>query len=499
MPSFHLAINLIALCLFLFFARRAWIRPRPLPPGPKGWPIIGNIFDIPKEKAHIAYMEMAVKYGSDLLYLNMAGTSMLILNSVEATNDLFVGRSTLYSDRPRFPMICELMGWDYNFGFIPYGTRWRKSRALFIQLFSPSNLKTHEKPLMQESVHVFLNRLLDTPKEFEDHMRFLSGGNIISSVYGIVANDFHHPHIELTKKLSMNFRKLQYPGWIPGARFKRKAADERKTVEEMIRQPLEFVKRNIASGTAKPSMASRALQQMQDDGSWSEDKENLLMNALGSIYAAGADTTSTATSTIFLALVCNPDILKKGQAAVDAVVGGHDRLPDLVDEGKIPYVDAIVMEGLRWRPVIPLGIAHHTASADIYKGYYIPADTIVMGNTWAILHDPATYGEDVDQFRPERFLNPDGTLNSTIPYPDAAFGYGRRICPGRVFAHSAVWLTVASLLACFDLSKVSDKDGVAIEPSTDSVDGFFSYPRPYECNITPRSKSIEKMIRQSVS
>ncbi|KAE9399837.1 cytochrome P450 [Gymnopus androsaceus JB14] len=449
----------------------------------------------------------------DLLYLNVAGTSMLILNSTEATNDLFVGRSILYSNRPRFSMICELMGWDHNFAFIAYGPRWRKSRALFIQLFSPSNLKTYEKPRMQESVHVFLNRLLDTPKEFEDHMRFLSGGNTISSVYGIVANDFHHPHIELTKKALRGFSQaaipgsylvdvfpsLKYiPGWLPGASFKRKAADEKKTVEEMIKQPLEFVKRNMADGTAKSCIASRALQEMQDDGSWSEDKEHLLRNVLGTIYIAGVDTTSTANSTIFLALVCNPDILKKGQAAVDAVVG-HDRLPGVVDEGKIPYVDAIVMEGLRWRPVVPLATAHHTASADIYKGYYIPADTIVMGNTWAILHDPATYGEDVDQFRPERFLNPDGTLNSTIPYPDAAFGYGRRICPGRVFAHSAVWLTVASLLACFDLSKASDKNGVAIEPSTDYIDGFISYPRPYECTITPRSQSIEKMIRQSVS
>ncbi|KAE9395214.1 cytochrome P450 [Gymnopus androsaceus JB14] len=458
-------------------------------------------------------MEMAHKYGSDLLYLNMAGRSMLILNSTEATNDLFVGKSTLYSNRPRFPMLCELMGWDYNFAFIPYGTKWRKSRALFIQLFSPSNLKTYEKPRMQESVHVFLNRLLETPKELEDHLGFLSGGNIISSAYGIVANDFHDPYIELSTKANHAFTQaaipgsylvdafplLKYvPGWLPGASFKRKAADEKKTVEEMINQPLEFVKRNMARGTAKSSMASRALQQMQDNGSWSEDKEHLLRDVLGTIYAAGADTTYTATSTIFLALVCNPDILKKGQAAVDAVVG-YDRLPGVVDEGKIPYVDAIVMEGLRWRPVIPLAIAHHTASADTYKGYYIPADTIVMGNSWAILHDPATYGEDVDQFRPERFLNPDGTLNSTVPYPDAAFGYGRRICPGRVFARSAVWLTVASLLACFDLSKVSDKDGVAIEPSTDSMDGFFSYPRPYECTITPRSKLIEKMIRQNVS
>ncbi|KAE9387845.1 cytochrome P450 [Gymnopus androsaceus JB14] len=443
----------------------------------------------------------------------MAGTSMLILNSAEAANDLFVGRSTLYSNRPRFLMLCELMGWDYNFGFIPYGTRWRKSRAMFMQQFSPSNLKTYEKPRVQESVYVFLNRLLDTPKQFKDHLLFLSGGNIISSAYGVITNDFHDPYIELSKKALHGLTQAaipgsylvdafpllkNIPGWLPCARFKRKAADERKTIEEMVKRPLEFVKRNMASGTAKSCIASRALQQMQDDGSWSEDKEHLLKNVLGTIYVAGADTTSTATSTIFLALVCNPDILKKGQAAVDAIVG-DDRLPGIVDEGKIPYVDALVMEGLRWRPVLPLGIAHHTASADIYKGYYIPANTIVMGNSWAILHDPATYGKDADQFRPERFLNSDGTLNSTVPYPDAAFGYGRRICPGRVFAHSAIWITVASLLACFDLSKVSDKDGVAIEPGTDYIDGLLSYPRPYDCNITPRSKLVEKMIRQSVS
>ncbi|KAE9401819.1 hypothetical protein BT96DRAFT_918571 [Gymnopus androsaceus JB14] len=61
-------VNLLALGLFVFLARRAWIRsqtPFPLPPGPKGWPIVGNIFDVPKDKQlHLAYMEMGRKYGS---------------------------------------------------------------------------------------------------------------------------------------------------------------------------------------------------------------------------------------------------------------------------------------------------------------------------------------------------------------------------------------------------------------------------------------------------
>lgn len=95
----------------------------------------------------------------------------------------------------------------------------------------------------------------------------------------------------------------------------------------------------------------------------------------------------------------NPDIVKRGQAAVDAVVGPN-RLPNFGDEDKIPYIDALVMEGMRWRPVLPLGVfhqswkqlnydkfdlgtAHYTTSADVYKGYYIPAKTMIFGNTWS--------------------------------------------------------------------------------------------------------------------
>jgi len=189
--------------------------------------------------------------------------------------------------------------------------------------------------------------------------------------------------------------------------------------------------------------------------------------------------------------------LKKGQAAIDAVVG-TSRLPDFNDEGKIPYVDALMMEGLRWMPVTPLGLPHQTVSADIYNGYQIPANTIVLANIWAMLHDPATYGEDVAQFRPERFLTSDGTLDSTIPFPDAAFGFGRRVCPGRAFAQSSLWLSVASLLACFDFYKVFDEDGVVIEPSTECIDGIVSQPLPYQCSITPRSPAVEGLIKQSL-
>ena len=106
-----------------------------------------------------------------------------------------------------------------------------------------------------------------------------------------------------------------------------------------------------------------------------------------------------------------------------------------------------------WYVHLDLGTAHHT------YGYR------------AILHDADTY-RDPESFNPRRFLNPDGTLNKHVPRPDAAFGYGRRICPGRYFALRSLWMTLANVLAVFSIEKAIDKDGSVIEPSAEFENNF---------------------------
>ncbi|KAF9038255.1 cytochrome P450 [Rhodocollybia butyracea] len=503
MPLERLAFDSIALSLIILVGYGLIIRSRrlPLPPGPKGWPLIGNVFDAPKEKGHIAYIEMGHKYNSDMVYMNVAGMSMLILNSTTAVNDLFVARSQLYSNR------CSIR--------VPHassdGISLSHSEMEISGELSSANLEVYQEPRLQEGIYVLLHRLLETPKDLTRHLYLLLGGTILSTAYGISVDNPHEPLLELSEKAIQTVAESAIPGthlvdalpilehvpsWFPGAGFKRIAASAKIAVERMRNEPMEFVKKNMANGTAKSSIATRVLEKMQEDGNWSEENEEDLNKVLGTVYAAAVETTATVISTIVLGLVRNPDILKKGHAAVDAFVGS-DRLPDFKDEGKIPYVEALIREGLRWRPVFPLAIPHCTAQEDVYRGYYIPANTLVLGNSWAILHDPAVYGDDVEEFRPERFLNPDGSINSSIPFPEAAFGYGRRICPGLEVAQRTIWLAVASMLACFDLTKACDKDGVEIDPDVNFLDGLISYPRPYECTITPRSKAIAETIKQN--
>lgn len=72
------------------------------------------------------------------------------------------------------------------------------------------------------------------------------------------------------------------------------------------------------------------------------------------VWLTGNLQTSSALMTFMLAMVENPRVWKRAQAVIDAIVG-TDRVPEFDDRPSLPYVDAIVRETLRWRPVTPLG------------------------------------------------------------------------------------------------------------------------------------------------
>lgn len=94
------AIFAIGLALYLL---KLWLAQRsalPLPPGPKGYPLIGNVYDIPHHYPWLTYTEWAHKYG-DVFSFNVFGKTTIILNSLEAVRELLEKRSSNYSDRPR--------------------------------------------------------------------------------------------------------------------------------------------------------------------------------------------------------------------------------------------------------------------------------------------------------------------------------------------------------------------------------------------------------------
>ena len=87
------------------------------------------------------------------------------------------------------------------------------------------------------------------------------------------------------------------------------------------------------------------------------------------------------------------------------------------------------------------------------------------------MHDEEVYHEPA-AFRPDRFMR-DGALNPEVRDPSvAAFGFGRRICPGRYMAQDQLWIAVASVLAAFTVSKEKDSAGLEITPEIGCLPGF---------------------------
>lgn len=90
------------------------------------------------------------------------------------------------------------------------------------------------------------------------------------------------------------------------------------------------------------------------------------------------------------------------------------------------------------------------------------------------MHDEERY-PDPETFKPTRFLTSDGKLNRDVPDPDDVFGYSRRVCPGRHFALDMLWLSIASILAVFNVEKSVDESGNVVEPSGEHTSGLVRY------------------------
>ena len=116
----------------------------------------------------------------------------------------------------------------------------------------------------------------------------------------------------------------------------------------------------------------------------------------------------------------HPEVLKKAQEEIDRVVG-RDRLP--TNEADLPYIRALQLELLRWRPVVPLVQPHLASDDDEYNGMRIPKGSLVWANLQAMSRNEEVYPEPM-KMRPERFLTEDGKF--TRKDEISIFGYGRR-------------------------------------------------------------------------
>lgn len=477
-------------------------RGHPYPPGPRPLPIIGNLLDIPKEFSWLSYIEHSKKYG-DILSFHIFGQVIVVLNSFRATKDLLEKRGDIYSDRPVIP-ICEMMKWDWVVPVAGYTEFWRQTRKLLDRGLRPAATSVY-RPLQQTKARVLLVHLLSKPDEWEAHLEHLTGELILELGYGFQVQGRDDWRIKNARKLAQLAGEVINPGallvndlpilrhipeWLSWFSYKPLARQGRDLGQAVMHGPLTFARECIVNGTARPSLALDNLQETEKlQGEEREKADKVVAGALGSIYAAGTDTTVSSVMSFFVAVLRNTEIQTKAQAEIDAVTG-RERLPTFDDRPRLPYVDAICRELLRWRPPIPLAVPHAATEDNVYEGYFIPKGAMIIGNAWAILHNPTMY-PDPEAFKPDRFLNADGSLRDD-PVLSSTYGFGRRICPGRYFVDSTLFIVIASLLSVFKIEKPKGTDG---GPDVYPYTGFgITRPKSLSCSIVPRDRRAEELI-----
>lgn len=283
------------------------------------------------------------------------------------------------------------------------------------------------------------------------------------------------------------------PEGFPGASFKQTARQWRRSILASGQIPYDFVRRQMSSLVNRPSYVSKLVKQLaredETDALSGEDEQAILWTA-ASLYGAAADTTVITLTTFTLAMVLFPEVQRKAQAELDRVVG-TDRIPSFEDRDDLPYVSALVKEASRWWPITPMSFPHTVTQEFEFRGYRLPKDAIVMPSVYWFLRDPAVY-HDPDRFDPDRFLPP---RNEPDPVTEA-FGYGRRVCPGRFFADSSLYINIVQTLATFNLSKAVGDDGKEIEVDARPKPGVLTYPTEFRFKARPRSQKHTELIRE---
>ncbi|KAG7119606.1 Cytochrome monooxygenase CLM2 like protein [Verticillium longisporum] len=501
------AVALLSYLVYQYLNER---RRLPLPPGPKPLPIVGNVNDFPPidMAEHQHWAKHKDLYGP-ISSVTVLGKTLILINDQQMAHDLLEKFASKTSGRPSMVFANEFCGYDKT--VISQGNTevFRRYRKLMHRELGTKAAAAHYYQAQELEVNRQLVRTLHEPEKWLQHFKTTTAATILKMAYGYIVEP-HEPDVlvSLVDKMTTEFSLATVPmAWpvdtipllryipenTPGVTFKKTARKWRKSIQDAGWVPYRFVQRQMDADSQRPSYVSKLVQQCKnnDTSTLRQDDEEAILWSAASLYGGAADTTVISLTAFTLAMAKFPDIQRKAQEEIDRVIG-TDRLPSFDDRDRLPYINAVIKETLRWWPIAPMGFPH-TANEELeYNGYRIPKNAILLPAVWGFLHDPNVYREP-HSFEPERFLSP---RDEPDPTSDV-FGYGRRICPGRFIADSGVFINVVQSLAAFDVSAATDSAGESVGIDAKPMPGILCYPAEFPFKITPRSAAHVDLIRRA--
>lgn len=342
------------------------------------------------------FTEWANEYGG-VFSLKLGPGTAIVITERRLVRELLDKQSAISSLRPPSYVGNLITGGDHVL-VMDAGPKWRTMRKLIVQEFT-ENLcdKKHISVVNAEAVQMLRDFVID-PKSLMNHPKRFSNSIIMSlgtwfnitgdrcglttmPVFGVRTKDATTSHMRRMFELMEHWSLVMELGntppvdfypflkWIPERFLGNWISRANQVKEEMhsLYQDLveDVIKRRDALGP-RESMMDRVLDQ-QDVGKLTLTKHQLYFLA-GIVIEGGSDTTASGLLAFLKAMTCFPELQKKAQAEIDALVG-EDRTPQWSDYEKLPYVSQILKESMRWRPVGGAGVPHALSAGKTLQSY----------------------------------------------------------------------------------------------------------------------------------
>nr|AGI16385.1 flavonoid 3', 5'-hydroxylase [Ribes nigrum] len=490
----------LAMATILFFITRFFIRSlvskpnRKLPPGPTGYPIVGAL-PLLGTMPHVTLANMSKKYGP-VMYLKMGTSNMVVASTPDAARAFLKTLDLNFANRPPNAGATHLAYNSQDMVFAGYGPRWKLLRKLSnLHMLGGKALDDWANVRKIELGHM-LQAMVESSSQGEavvvPEMLTFAMANMLGQVLiskrvfvtkGSESNEFKDMVVELmTSAGYFNFGDyIPSIAWMDLQGIERGMKHLHKKFDKLLSRMIDEHVKTAHQRKGKPDFLDFVMSNREK----SEDERLTLINfkaLLLNLFTAGTDTSSSIIEWSLAEMLKNPSIMKRAHDEMDQVIGRNRRLEES-DLSKLPYLQAICKETFRKHPSTPLNLPRVSSEPCEVNGYYIPKDTRLSVNIWAIGRDPNVW-ENPLEFTPERFLtgknakiDPRGNDFELIP-----FGAGRRICAGTRMGIVLVEYILGTLVHSFDW-KMKDR----VELNMDEAFGLaLQKAVPLAALVTPR-------------
>ncbi|XP_041479097.1 cytochrome P450 2J2-like [Lytechinus variegatus] len=436
--------------LLVFWLAR---KPKNLPPGPWSLPIIGYQFG--PGLIHEAFVDLAKRYGP-IFSVRRGAFLFVVLNDKESVIQALVKSGEFTSDR----FVLGHFKWSIpraeNDASIAWsnGKSWSNLRRFALPALRSFGFgKQSMVPQINLEARYLAEEIRNRRGEPTDLAFLLSKAtaNVICQL--LFSRRYEYEDAAFRKAVDALETTLSV---IP-------ETDPVNIFQTLINLPIPryksyreatFIVRDFIMGNLKSHRETFQAENIRDftdvylsDDISKEFEFDCFWRVMLDLFGGGTDTTAVVTSWIILYLAVHPDVQRKVQAELDAVVG-RGRQPTTRDRQDLPYCDATLHEVMRIRPILPISVPHMTSDDVSLGGYSIPKGSIIVPNLWAVHHDPREWN-DPEEFNPDRFLSEDGKVfqknDAWMP-----FSVGRRDCVGSQLAKMESFLLFTNLFQQFE-------------------------------------------------